>query len=106
MAIYFASSDESGSFRREMSKRYIRPHPYYVRATVITLASDWKKLRNELTSLRQQFRIPNNVEVKWSHIWSIWKHSETPRLKRRGILKRAWMGIASPLPPLRIHPRH
>lgn len=76
MAIYFASSDESGSFRREMSKRYIRSHPYYVRATVIILASDWKKLRNELNSLRQQFRIPNNVEVKWSHIWSIWKHNK------------------------------
>lgn len=76
MAIYFASSDESGSFRKKMSKSYIRSHPYYVRATVITLASDWKKLRSELNSLRQQFRIPNNVEVKWSHIWSIWKHNK------------------------------
>jgi len=32
--------------------------------------------------------------------------SETPRLKRRGFLKRARRGIASPLPLHRIHPRH
>lgn len=76
MTIYFASSDESGSFRRKMSKRYIRSHPYYVRATVITLGSDWKELRNQLTSLRERFRIPNIVEVKWSYIWSIWKHNK------------------------------
>ena len=76
MAIYFASSDESGSFRKKMSTKFIRSHPYYVRATVRTLASDWKNLRSELAGLRQEFRIPNSIEIKWSYIWSIWKHNK------------------------------
>lgn len=74
MPIYFASSDESGGFRKSASQRFIRSNPYYSRATVLTKAEDWKALRQRLSNLREKYNLPAGVEVKWSQIWSIVKH--------------------------------
>ncbi len=76
MPIYFASSDESGNFQKNASKRFIKSNPYYSRATVLMKADDWKSLSQKLVLIRKNYGIPGIVEVKWSHIWSIYKHEK------------------------------
>lgn len=74
MPIYFASSDESGNYRRDASEKFVKSNPFYSRCTVLTKANNWKVLRQSLHDIRMQYELPDQVEVKWSHIWSISKH--------------------------------
>lgn len=76
MPIYFASSDESGNYRCDASEKFIKSNPYYSRCTILTKANDWKALRQSLHDIRMQYELPDQVEVKWSHLWSILKHEK------------------------------
>lgn len=71
MTIYFAFSDENGAYRRLRGRKFIRAHPYYVRATVIIDALEWKKLESGYCDLKRKYDIPDEKEVKWSFARSI-----------------------------------
>lgn len=74
MAIYFAFSDECGSYNRFRSSRFIRSHPFYARATLIIDAQSWKSLEARFLSLKSELQLPADREIKWSYLWSLEKH--------------------------------
>jgi hypothetical protein len=75
MAIYFASSDETGDYKPNPGKKFLKSNPHYCRATLITEADEWKKLHNSLKDVYAAYGVgPEIPEVKWSHIWSINKY--------------------------------
>lgn len=76
MPIFFAFSDESGGYRTDRTERYLEKHPYYVRATYVIEAEEWKKLNNDFLLLKDRYNLPRDKEVKWSYIWSLRSHQQ------------------------------
>lgn len=76
MTIYFAFSDENGSYKRVRGKRFIRAHKYYVRATCIIDATEWKNIESAYCALKRKHGIPIEKEVKWSFARSLHKYKE------------------------------
>ena len=75
MAVFFGFSDESGKYKKERSDKFISKNPFYCRSVVILEAHDWMKLRNKFYLLKKNFlKIGREQEVKWSYIWSLYKH--------------------------------
>ena len=68
MSIYFAFSDENGEYKKDMNENFIKLSPYYVRATFLMLASDWKKLNMGFRRIKQRFKLPLEKEIKWSYL--------------------------------------
>ena len=73
MCIYFAFSDENGEYKKDMHEKFIKSSPYYVRATFLMLASDWKKLNVRFREIKQRFELPLEEEIKWSYLWQLKK---------------------------------
>ena len=71
MSIYFAFSDENGEYKKDMNEKFIKSSPYYVRATFLMLASDWKKLNMGFRRIKQRFKLPLEKEIKWSYLWPL-----------------------------------
>ena len=71
MGIYFAFSDESGAYKKEKGKKFLKKHPYFIRATYIIKGTEWKLLSQTYRNLKEKYRIPLNKELKWSYIWSL-----------------------------------
>ncbi|APF20860.1 hypothetical protein Calab_1036 [Caldithrix abyssi DSM 13497] len=71
MSIFFAFSDENGQYQQQRSRRFLRTHPYYIRATFLINGSEWKLLSNEFFNLKIRFNLPVDKEIKWSYLWSI-----------------------------------
>ena len=71
MSIYFAFSDENGEYKKDMNENFIKLSPYYVRATFLMLASDWKKLNMGFRRIKQRFKLPLEKEIKWSYLWPL-----------------------------------
>ena len=69
--IYFAFSDECGSYYQNMTDKSKRIHPYYLRATLIMKALEWKKLNTDFRTIKAKYGIPLDKEMKWSYIWSV-----------------------------------
>jgi hypothetical protein len=75
MPVFFGFSDESGKYKKERSDKFISKNPYYCRAAIILEAHDWLKLKEEFHILKKDFlNIDHQQEVKWSYIWSLYKH--------------------------------
>lgn len=75
MPVYFGFSDESGKYKKERSDKFISKNPFYCRSAVILEAHDWMKLREKFYLLKKNYlKINRQQEVKWSHIWSLYKH--------------------------------
>lgn len=79
MSIYFAFSDENGEYKKERNEKFERRSPYYIRATFLMLASEWKQLNTRFRELKQRFNFPLEKEIKWSYIWSLKKCQENGR---------------------------
>lgn len=75
MEAYFAFTDECGSYQKERSTKFLRAHPFYVRATVIISFDDYLKLQAEMDEIKASFDLASNVEVKWSHFGSAIKNN-------------------------------
>jgi len=71
MSIFFAFSDETGQYQQRRRRRFLKTHPYYIRATYLIKGSEWKILSNEFLSLKNSFNLPIDKEIKWSYLWSI-----------------------------------
>lgn len=75
MPLFFAFSDESGKYKKERSEKFISKNPYYCRATVLLEAGEWRRLRENFDRLKKDMLgIDRRIEVKWSYIWSLYKH--------------------------------
>ena len=84
MPIYFAFSDESGKYKKERTDKFISKNPFYCRAAVLLEAQDWIRLNEEYHSLKKSMLLVDpQQEVKWSYIWSLFKHFQ----KKEGITK-------------------
>jgi hypothetical protein len=77
MPVFFAFSDESGKYKKERTDKFILKNPFYCRSVVILEAGDWIKLKDEFYHLKKDLLdIDHQQEVKWSYIWSLFKHSQ------------------------------
>ncbi len=77
MPVYFAFSDESGKYKKERTDKFISKNPFYCRAAVLLEAQDWIRLNAEFHSLKKSMlQVNPQQEVKWSYIWSLFKHSQ------------------------------
>lgn len=71
MTIYYAFSDESGHYKRNRTQKDNERYPYYVRAIVLFEANQWKYLNSQFLSLKKEFGLSRQQEVKWDYIWEI-----------------------------------
>jgi len=76
MTIYYAFSDESGHYKRNRTQKDNERYPYYVRAIVLFEANQWKYLNSQFLSLKNEFGLSRQQEVKWDYIWEIKKCQE------------------------------
>jgi len=74
MPTFFAFSDESGDYKSERDKKFISSNPYYVRATFIIRASDWKNLNQQFLEVKRNYNLPLEKEIKWSYIWNLHRY--------------------------------
>lgn len=75
MRAYFAFTDESGTYQKEKSEKYLKGTPFYVRATVIISFEDYLRLQEELDRIKISFGLTPDIEVKWSHYGSALKNN-------------------------------
>lgn len=75
MDAYFAFTDECGNYQKERSSKFIKAHPFYVRATVIISFDDYLKLQAGMDEIKAFFGLASSVEVKWSHFGSAIKNN-------------------------------
>lgn len=68
---YFCFSDENGDYKRNMTAKQIRRHPFYVRTTLLMNAGEWKKLNTDFRALKKKYGLPRGREIKWSFLWSL-----------------------------------
>lgn len=71
MSIYFAFSDECGNYKKDRSVAFLNSHPYYIRSTLIIQAKYWKILNNGIRSLKDEYELPLDKEIKWAYLWNI-----------------------------------
>lgn len=76
MPAFFAFSDETGSYDSRPSDAFLQTHPYYIRATYLIAASGWKSLNRAFLRLKDKAELPHDRELKWSYIWSLYKHRQ------------------------------
>lgn len=75
MPVFFAFSDESGKYKKERNDKFISKNPYYCRSAVLLEAQDWIRLKDKFYLLKKDLlNIDFQQEVKWSYIWSLYKH--------------------------------
>lgn len=68
---YFCFSDEYGDYKRKMTAKQIRRHPFYARTTLLMNAGEWKKLNSNFRALKEKHGLPYSTEIKWSYLWSL-----------------------------------
>jgi hypothetical protein len=77
MPVFFAFSDESGKYKKDRTDKFISKNPFYCRSVVLLEAGDWIKLKDKFHYLKKKLLgIGHEQEVKWSYIWSLFKHSQ------------------------------
>lgn len=72
MSIFFAFSDESGDYGVRPEQKFISRNPYYVRATFVMRASEWKTLNQFFRNKKTEYDLPVDKEIKWSWIWQLY----------------------------------
>lgn len=94
MPVFFAFSDESGKYKKERTDKFISKNPYYCRSVLLLEADEWIKLQEEFNLLKKKLlNVDLQQEVKWSYIWSLYKHSQ----------KKEKIPPSKPYYPLRQH---
>lgn len=75
MPTFFAFSDESGKYKTERTEKFISKNPFYCRSAVFLNADEWLKFRDEFSTSKKEFLGADSLqELKWSYIWSLFKH--------------------------------
>lgn len=70
---FFAFTDEAGTYTKQPSESFRRSHPFYIRASVLISADDYRILQKELQELNKTYGIPTGEEIKWSDLWEVSK---------------------------------
>lgn len=83
MSTFFCFSDECGCYNQHRSGRFLRRHPYYVRATLIIQAEEWKKMKEIFDKLKSEYGIPLGCEIKWSDLWALRMIQNGSRARRQ-----------------------
>lgn len=84
---YFCFSDECGDYQKGMNPKQTKVHPYYIRSTLIMNSAEWKMLNYRFSKLKNKYKIPPTVEIKWSDLWEIRRFQLGTRTHLRKILK-------------------
>ncbi|MBW9221498.1 DUF3800 domain-containing protein [Methanothermococcus sp. SCGC AD-155-C09] len=71
--IFFVFSDESGNYKQNPGRKFLKSNPYYIRSAFIIEALEWKSLRKKFLDLKWQYYLNKHDEIKWSDIWSEYK---------------------------------
>ena len=71
MTIFYAFGDESGHYQMERTESHKERYPYYVRATLLMTADDWKILNSEFLALKKNWGFSRDEEIKWDYIWKL-----------------------------------
>lgn len=77
---YFCFSDEYGDYEKQMSKKQLRTHPFYVRSTLLMNASEWKSLNLSFRNLKEKYRLPQSKEIKWAYLWRLRHYKKTGKV--------------------------
>lgn len=83
MAIFFVFSDEAGCYRQNRWNKFLKSHPFYVRAALIISADDWIRLNSKYLNIKEDYGIPKDKEFKWSFIWSLKKSKDEGTLTEK-----------------------
>lgn len=67
MKVYFAFTDECGDYQKDRGERFVKTHPFYVRSNLIISVEDYLTLQKEITILKHNLGLKENVEIKWAH---------------------------------------
>jgi hypothetical protein len=95
MPVFFAFSDESGKYKSERSDKFILKNPFYCRSAILVEAQEWLKLKKEFFLLKRRLlNLGYGQEVKWSYIWSLYRHFQ----KKKAVPRE------KPYYHLRLHP--
>jgi hypothetical protein len=78
MTIFFAFSDESGLYRQIKTEHFNSTYPFYLRASLIIEGNSWYELDYSLRDLKDDFQIPQNVELKYADIWTLREFQRNP----------------------------
>jgi len=73
MPVYFGFSDETGNYEKERNDKFLKVHPYYIRALLLMNGEEYSFLEQEFKSLKTSFGLPINKEIKWAYIWPLRK---------------------------------
>jgi hypothetical protein len=76
MHTYFAFSDESGEYNSHPTENFLRKTPFFVRGTLLIRADEWIRLQNAFIGIKHKLGYPIDKEIKWSYLWSIYKHEK------------------------------
>ena len=79
MEAYYAFSDEAGQYENTCGKRFLKSHPYYVRATLLVKIEEYRDYQYTIKELNDSIGLPASSEIKWSDLWSK-KHNQ-PRTR-------------------------
>lgn len=83
MPTYFAFSDECGAYQKDPTPKQLSAHPFYIRATLLIDADEWKSLSMGLNDLKKANGIPQHYEVKWADLWQIKQIQQKGQIIRR-----------------------
>lgn len=75
MEAYYAFSDEAGQYEITCGKRFLKSHPYYVRATLLVKIEEYRDYQYTIKNLNDSIGLPASSEIKWSDLWSK-KHNQ------------------------------
>jgi len=74
--VYFVFSDESGNYKRNPGRRFLKKNPYYIRSACIIRADEWLRLRKKVLDVRENFPFDKYEEIKWSDTWVKYNQGE------------------------------
>lgn len=61
-------SDEAGQYYKPITLKNIHRDPFYIRSGVFVSTEDYKDFQKFAVSLKREYRIPLNQEIKWSDV--------------------------------------
>lgn len=76
MPIYFAFSDECGDYTQYPNPSQLKSHPFYIRATLLMDAEEWKGLSLSLNTLKDRYGIAQHREIKWAYLHPLAEHQK------------------------------
>jgi len=76
METYLIYIDENGEYKSNRKKNFKDAHPFFIRSCLMITSKEWKESITEFFSLKNEFNIPKEKELKWSYLWSLKKYKD------------------------------